>query len=161
MQRAYLEVTYRHGRPLAAYYYLSRPDKAHCHRTRKAADGILVDFDEASSAIGLEIAAAEHVSAEALNRVLSELGQAPLSERELSPLCAAQYCLWPASATVLRCRPLSRRDLLGSLRQASCELSEQEEASCMVFTVPIHPKVAMGMGCLSELLFCTGWSCPD
>jgi hypothetical protein len=32
MNEAYLEVTYRHGRPLAAYYYLPRPTDARAYR---------------------------------------------------------------------------------------------------------------------------------
>lgn len=45
MKNSYLEVTFRHGRPLAAYLYLPREPSDQSHRTEKAAPGLVIDFN--------------------------------------------------------------------------------------------------------------------
>lgn len=44
MKRAYLEVTYRKGRAIAAYYYLPRRGDDKSVRTERVDGGLLVDF---------------------------------------------------------------------------------------------------------------------
>jgi len=44
MKWPYLEVTFRHGRPLAAYLYLSRSPGDRSRRTAKAGVGMIVDY---------------------------------------------------------------------------------------------------------------------
>ena len=89
MKEPYLEVTYRHGRPLAAYFYLPRATEEKSCRTSKAALGMVVDFDGNGHAIGVEITAPSRVTVTALNRLLCSLGVPPLAADELAPLRAA------------------------------------------------------------------------
>lgn len=85
-----LQVTYRKGRPFAAYLHLWHPmgeksvkDKAvagrpSCRRLRRG-----------RPIVGVEITAPEAVSLERLNELLTDLGEAPLAERDYKPLRAA------------------------------------------------------------------------
>ena len=57
MHESYLEVTYRHGRPMAAYLYLPRRRGDRSHRTSRAAGGLLIDFNRQGRPIGIEITA--------------------------------------------------------------------------------------------------------
>ncbi len=89
MKEAYLEVTYRKGRLLAAYLYLPRGKRRKSVRTRRVDPGLIIDFASNGDPLGIEITAPSQVSASKLNRVLRELGVAPLTPSELSPLRAA------------------------------------------------------------------------
>ena len=89
MREPYLEVTFRHGRPIAAYYYLPRATEQKSARTRRVEPGLVIDFTAAGEAIGIEITAPAKVSLVALNSVLQDLGQAPASQADLAPLFAA------------------------------------------------------------------------
>ena len=89
MSQAYLEVTYRHGLPLAAYYYLPRRPGDRASRTARGPSGLLVDYTRRGRAIGIEITAPSQLSLAVMNRVLRDLGQRPVRRAELSPLLAA------------------------------------------------------------------------
>ncbi|MBI2900248.1 MAG: DUF2283 domain-containing protein [Planctomycetes bacterium] len=89
MKDRYLEVTFRKGKAVAAYLYLPRPAGAKSARTRGMAPGVLVDFDGAGKAIGIEITAPDRVTADQVNVVLSQLGIEPVAPEELAPLQAA------------------------------------------------------------------------
>ncbi|MDQ2664655.1 MAG: DUF2283 domain-containing protein [Gemmatimonadota bacterium] len=89
MREAYLEVTYRHGQPLAAYLYLPRDGQVKSVRTRQVDPGMIVDLDARSQAIGIEITAPAQLTLVALNRVLRKLGCDPLRRIDLAPLRAA------------------------------------------------------------------------
>jgi hypothetical protein len=89
MKEPYLEVTFRHGRPVAAYYYLPRESNQKSARTRRVEPGLVIDFTAEGQAIGIEITAPTKVSLAALNAVLKELGHAPAKEEDLAPLLAA------------------------------------------------------------------------
>lgn len=89
MKDTYLEVTFRHGKPLAAYYYLPREAGEKATRTRRVEPGLIIDLTAEGKAIGIEITAPSLVSLDALNAVLEELGQAPASEADLAPVLAA------------------------------------------------------------------------
>lgn len=89
MREPYLEVTFRHGRPIAAYYYLPRGSGQRSARTSRVEPGLVVDFADDGSAIGIEITAPSKVSLGALNAVLRELGHAPASATDLAPVLAA------------------------------------------------------------------------
>ena len=89
MQERYLEVTFRQGKPLAAYLYLPRATGVKSARTRQAAPGILVDFATSGTPIGLEITAPTQVTVEQINTVLMQLKLAPMSPEALAPLQAA------------------------------------------------------------------------
>ena len=89
MNEPYLEVTFRHGRPIAGYYYLPRRPKDKSHRTRRVEPGLVIDFARDGKPIGIEILAPEKLTLTTLNKVLRELGFAPLKRADLAPLKAA------------------------------------------------------------------------
>ena len=89
MKHSYLEVTYRKGRPLAAYYYLPRRDGDKSARTERAERGLLVDFSAEGRAIGIEIPSPSRLDLAALNAVLVRLGHGPVQPKDLAPLVAA------------------------------------------------------------------------
>ena len=89
MKSSYLEVTFRHGRPLAAYLYLPRQPKEKSWRTERTAPGLVIDFSRNGKPIGIEITAPAKLSATALNRVLRRLGLPAVTRADLAPLRAA------------------------------------------------------------------------
>jgi len=89
MRQRYLEVTFRKGKPFAAYLYLPRQTGVKSVRPIEVATGILVDYAASSEPIGLEITAPAHVSVDQINKVLVALGLSPMAAEELAPLHAA------------------------------------------------------------------------
>ena len=89
MKSSYLEVTFRNGRPLAAYLYLPRRPNDKSYRTAKASPGLVIDFNRGGTPIGIEITAPAKLSAAALNRVLRGLGPPLVTRADLAPLRAA------------------------------------------------------------------------
>jgi uncharacterized protein YuzE len=89
MKHRYLEVTFRRGRPLAAYLYLPRPAGIRASRTTDEGHGLHVDYDENGMAMGIEITAPEAVELEHVNAVLAKLGQPALASEEWAPARAA------------------------------------------------------------------------
>ncbi len=89
MKRPYLEVTFRNGRPLAAYYYLPRNPRQKSVRTRRVAPGLVVDFARGGQPIGIEITTPGKFSLDALNGVLRDLGFPAATRDELAPVVAA------------------------------------------------------------------------
>ena len=89
MRGRYLEVTFRKGRPIAAYLYLPRRGAERAARVTKASPSLLIDYNANGKAIGIEITAPGRVNLVALNRVLARLGQPRLGPEDLAPLMAA------------------------------------------------------------------------
>jgi uncharacterized protein YuzE len=89
MNEPYLEVTFRHGKPLAGYYYLPRGPKDKSYRTKRVEPGLVIDFTRNGKPIGIEILAPSKLTLALLNKVLKELGFAPLKRADLAPLKAA------------------------------------------------------------------------
>lgn len=89
MKEPYLEVTFRHGRALAAYYYLPRQTGQKSVRTRRVEPGLIIDYAADGLAIGIEITAPSQLSLAALNAVLDELGHTRASQTDLAPLVAS------------------------------------------------------------------------
>ncbi len=89
MKEPYLEVTFRRGRAIAAYYYLPRRRGQKSSRTLKAGPGMVLDVSRDGQPIGIEIIAPGKVSVVAINRVLKRFGFEPLTRAELAPLRAA------------------------------------------------------------------------
>lgn len=89
MSETYLEVTFRHGRPLAAYLYLPRRPGERSHRTSRVEPGLIIDFNRDRKPIGVEITAPTKVSLAAMNRLLRGLGMPVLTRDDLAPLRAA------------------------------------------------------------------------
>ncbi len=86
MQELYLEVTFRHGQPLAAYLYLPRQGDAKSNQVKKHGPGLLVDLDKDGCPIGIEIAIPALGTAEAVNEVLASYSIEPIDSAELAPL---------------------------------------------------------------------------
>ena len=85
-----LQITYRKGRPFAAYLYLSRTTGEKSARTVASADGLLVvDYAADGRPIGVEITAPEAATLDRVNALLADLGQPALREEEFRPLTAA------------------------------------------------------------------------
>lgn len=89
MKEPYLEVTFRRGTALAAYYYLPRRPGQKSVKTRRVEPGVVIDFSRSGEPIGIEITAPSKLSLAAFNRVLRELGLPPLKRSDLAPLLAA------------------------------------------------------------------------
>ena len=89
MKDSYLEVMFRHGRPMAAYYYLPRRPTDKSSRTKRVEPGLVIDFTRGGKPIGIEILAPDKLTLTAFNRVLRELGFPPLKRADLAPLKAA------------------------------------------------------------------------
>ena len=88
MRQRYLEVTFRNGKPLAAYLYLPREGRVKVASTRDAGNGLKVDFDATGIPVGVEITAPSLVSVASLNAVLAEFGAQAVNATELAPLAA-------------------------------------------------------------------------
>ena len=89
MNGRYLEVTFRRGRPFTAYLYLPRPAGAKVGRTVPAGHGLMVDYDQHGTPIGVEITAPSQVTVSALDEILRSLGLEATEPDELAPLHAA------------------------------------------------------------------------
>ncbi len=89
MNAPYLEVTFRHGRPIAAYLYLQRKAGDKSHRTVKAESEMVIDYEQSGQAIGIEITAPGKVTVTELNRVLSAIGAPTINGDDIAPLQAA------------------------------------------------------------------------
>lgn len=89
MKARYLEVTFRKGKPLAAYLYLPRESNAKSVKTEDFGSGLLVDYQADGIPIGLEITAPMKVTLDQINSVLDRLKLPPLEPQELTPLKAA------------------------------------------------------------------------
>lgn len=85
-----LLVTYRKGRPFAAYVHLSHATGEKSVKTVPSHDGLLVvDYAGNGQPIGVEITAPLTVPLERLNHLLSNLGEPPLSEQDYLPVRTA------------------------------------------------------------------------
>ncbi|MEW5807503.1 MAG: DUF2283 domain-containing protein [Acidobacteriota bacterium] len=89
MNESYLEVTFRHGRPVAAYYYLPRRPGQKSYRSQRIEPGMILDYSRSGQLIGIEITSPTKVTATALNRILRELGLPLIKKGDLAPLLAA------------------------------------------------------------------------
>ena len=89
MKESYLEVTFRHGQPIAAYYYLPRQPRDKSYRTKRIEPGLVIDFNRGGKPIGIEITAPGKISLTVFNRVLKELGLPVVKRGDLAPVIAA------------------------------------------------------------------------
>lgn len=89
MKELYLEVTFRHGRPMAAYLYLPRQAGERSSSTTRVEPGMVIDFSSGGKPIGIEITAPSRISLAAINSLLGELGLPPIAKADLAPLLAA------------------------------------------------------------------------
>lgn len=85
-----LQVTYRKGRPFAAYLHLSHATGEKSARTLATPDGLLiVDYNGAGEPVGVEITAPRAVTLERINQLLASLDQPLLADYEFTPVMAA------------------------------------------------------------------------
>lgn len=89
MATPYLEITYRRGRPLAAYLYLTREAGARSARSRSIDHGLVLDYGADDKLIGIEITSPASATLEHVNSVLERHSLPPLLSEELAPLKAA------------------------------------------------------------------------
>lgn len=89
MNQPYLEVTFRQGRPLAAYLYLARQAGDRTAHSEKIDDVLVVDRTTDGRPIGIEIIDPGMVTMNGLNDLLKQLNQPPLQQADLAPLHAA------------------------------------------------------------------------
>ena len=85
----YLQVTYRNGRPFAAYLYLPRKLGDKSARSVRCENGLVIDYAADGREIGLEITAPQATSIETINRVLSAANLQLATQAELQPLLPA------------------------------------------------------------------------
>lgn len=90
MQSRYLEVTFRKGKPVAAYLYLHRKQGDKSARTERRDQGLLIDYAADGRPIGIEITAPQRVTLTAINQVLAEAHEEPATQDELRPVAAGQ-----------------------------------------------------------------------
>jgi hypothetical protein len=88
MHDRYLEITYRRGRPLAAYLYLPRRENDKYERVIQEGNGLMVDIAEGNRPIGIEILLPHDVSLAILNEILAKYSLPLLESVELAPLVA-------------------------------------------------------------------------
>jgi len=79
MNHRYLEITYRNGKPLAAYLYLPRRTDDKSARVEPHGHGYLVDWTEDGRPIGIEMPSPSLVTLTGLNDVLAKLRLGPLT----------------------------------------------------------------------------------
>ena len=88
MSRPYLEITYRQGKPLAAYLYLQRKAGDSAVRSERH-NGFVVDYNSDGHPIGVEFVRVGSIDLAALNHLLAAENEAVLSPGDLAPLTAA------------------------------------------------------------------------
>ena len=89
MKSSYLEVTFRRGRPLAAYLYLPRAAGDKSDHVDQVGSGLLVDYTAVGKPIAIEITAPAQVAIADLNRMLADLHAPAVTNEDIAPLRAA------------------------------------------------------------------------
>jgi uncharacterized protein YuzE len=84
-----IQITYRRGRPFAAYIYLNRKPGERSARTEEVSSDLLVDYAEDGRPIGIEVVTPESVSLDEVYALFDRLGLGRPSAADLSPLAAA------------------------------------------------------------------------
>jgi hypothetical protein len=86
MMQGYLQVSYRNGRALAAYYRPLGIKRRKSVKCRQAKPGMVIDFAADGSPLGIEILAPAQLTVAAFNRVLRSLGFPTVKAADLAPL---------------------------------------------------------------------------
>ena len=89
MSDRYLEISYRNGKPFAAYLFLPRRTEDRSARTERFTEVLVIDYAEDGRAIGIEIVHPQAVTQDEVNRALAHVNQEPLREEDFAPLNAA------------------------------------------------------------------------
>lgn len=89
MNRIFLKVTYRHGRPIAAYVQLPREPGDRTDRTERIDDVLLVDRTADDRPLGVEITDPSRFDPDRFFELLRSLGQTDVDRTDFLPLAAA------------------------------------------------------------------------
>lgn len=84
--RRHTQVSYRQGRPIAAYVYLKGWPGHKSVRTEEIDSGLVIDFSPSNEPLGLEIINPATVSIESINETLRKFGERPLDPGEVEAL---------------------------------------------------------------------------
>lgn len=84
-----VQVTYRMGRPFAAYIVLDRRPSDAISRTEEVSADLLVDYAEDGRALGIEVVTPKAVTIDDILAVFDQLGLGRPAKEELAPLRAA------------------------------------------------------------------------
>ena len=84
-----LQITYRRGKPFAAYIYLDRKPGIQSARTEEIASDLLIDYAKDGTPLGIEIVSPGSVSITEIQDVFDRLGLRRPALAELEPLQAA------------------------------------------------------------------------
>jgi len=88
MKQRFLEITYRKGKPVAAYLYLPRQPGDVSSSTEQHGLGLVVDFTADGRAMSVEITAPSRITLADLNQTLKEINQPAATADDLAPLLA-------------------------------------------------------------------------
>jgi uncharacterized protein YuzE len=89
MKHISLQVTYRKGRPFAAYIYLAHRPGAKAVRSEEVLPEIVVDYDSAGRPLGVEVISPEATTVDEIMAVFDRLGVGRPEPIDLAPLVAA------------------------------------------------------------------------
>lgn len=81
-----VEVVFKKGRPVAAFFHLKEKASGKSGRQIHVRPNMTAHFDEAGHPVGLEIHLPDKLDLLSINDVLRELGASPVTEAELAPL---------------------------------------------------------------------------
>jgi hypothetical protein len=86
MNSRYLEITYRRGKPVAAYFYLPRQSGDVSARTVAGDAGLITDYTADGRPIGIEITSPSALTLSSLNDALASAQQPPAAPDDIAPL---------------------------------------------------------------------------
>ena len=85
MTTPYLEISFRHGRPFAAYVHCAAPQPV--ASSRSLGHGLVLDLDQNGIVLGVEVTDPQHVTADTIVEVMKHHGVS-ISRTDLAPLAA-------------------------------------------------------------------------
>lgn len=89
MKTLSLQITYRKGKPFAAYIYLPNHSGQKTIRSEKIRPGLIVDFDGDENPVGIEVISPGVTSIEELEEVFDEVNLERPDRKDLDPIAAA------------------------------------------------------------------------
>jgi hypothetical protein len=90
MTGRYLEITYRSGKPVAAYFYLPRHPGDASTRTVVGNAGLVTDYAADGRPLGIEITSPRAITLASLNMALAAAQQPPATPDDIAPLLTGQ-----------------------------------------------------------------------
>jgi hypothetical protein len=91
MNNRYLEITYRHGKPVAAYFYLPRQTDDAGTKSIAGSAGLITDYAADGRPIGIEITSPTSITLLALNEALAAACQPPATPDDIAPLLVREH----------------------------------------------------------------------